>query len=283
MRGRTGSLGLRADIRDGAAAFALGLAGAGSASAHPHVWVTVQEPDRVHARRQGLGRRARLGVRRDVFLVRDAGARASGELVTARQFAPLAQENAGSLAEIGYFTTLKIGGKAVDFGSVTRILDARSGPTIWSSSMSRCRSKTPAPVGQVRYVAGRRSRILHRLRIRRQETGARWTPRPSGCSASVAKPKSLEAEDKAEARRIRSSPISRPGPISASRWRAESSSRAHDEARSTSGAAACCARPRPRCAQIRRGLSRSAAARAAAGPKAGSRAGSSPNSRGSPT
>ena len=42
-----------------------------------------------------------------------------GELVKREQFAPLAKENAGSLADIGYFTTLKIGGKAVDFGSVT--------------------------------------------------------------------------------------------------------------------------------------------------------------------
>ena len=42
-----------------------------------------------------------------------------GELVKREQFAPLAQENAGSLAEIGYFTTLKIGGKPADFGSVT--------------------------------------------------------------------------------------------------------------------------------------------------------------------
>ena len=42
-----------------------------------------------------------------------------GELVKREQFAPLAKENAGSLADIGYFTTLKIGGKAVDFGSIT--------------------------------------------------------------------------------------------------------------------------------------------------------------------
>ena len=42
-----------------------------------------------------------------------------GELVKREQFAPLANENAGSLAQMGYFTTLKISGKSVDFGSVT--------------------------------------------------------------------------------------------------------------------------------------------------------------------
>ena len=46
-----------------------------------------------------------------------------GELVTREIFAPLARENAGGLAEIGYFTTLKIDGKAVEFGPVTRLLD----------------------------------------------------------------------------------------------------------------------------------------------------------------
>ena len=43
----------------------------------------------------------------------------AGQLVKKEQFAPLAKENAGSLAEIGYFTTLKIGGKSMDFDPVT--------------------------------------------------------------------------------------------------------------------------------------------------------------------
>jgi len=43
----------------------------------------------------------------------------AGQLVKKEQFAPLAKENAGSLAEIGYFTTLKNGGASMDFGTVT--------------------------------------------------------------------------------------------------------------------------------------------------------------------
>jgi ABC-type uncharacterized transport system substrate-binding protein len=43
----------------------------------------------------------------------------AGQLDGKEQFAPLAKENVGSLAEISYFSTLKIGGAAADFGIVT--------------------------------------------------------------------------------------------------------------------------------------------------------------------
>lgn len=43
----------------------------------------------------------------------------AGTPATRADFAPLAKENAGSLAEMGYFTVVKIGGKQVDFGDVT--------------------------------------------------------------------------------------------------------------------------------------------------------------------
>jgi Protein of unknown function (DUF1007) len=42
-----------------------------------------------------------------------------GELVKRETFAPLAQENAGGLVQIGYFTTLKLDGNAVEFAPVT--------------------------------------------------------------------------------------------------------------------------------------------------------------------
>ena len=59
-----------------------------------------------------------------------------GELVKREIFAPLAQENAGGLAEIGYFTTLKLDGKAAEFGPVDATIGWRSGPTISSPSTS---------------------------------------------------------------------------------------------------------------------------------------------------
>ena len=42
-----------------------------------------------------------------------------GKLVTRAMFAPLARENAGGLAELGYYTTLKIDGKVMEFAPVT--------------------------------------------------------------------------------------------------------------------------------------------------------------------
>ena len=90
------------------------LATIGAAQAHPHVWVTV---------------RSRIAFTPDgkvAAVVHDwvfdemyssfatqglAPSRASSSRATI--FAPLAKENAGGLAEIGYFTTLKLDGKAV--------------------------------------------------------------------------------------------------------------------------------------------------------------------------
>src|SRR5208282_6662569 len=92
---------------------------AGGALAHPHVWVTV----RSHIAFSPDGKVA--SVTHDwVFdemysSFATQGLAKPGELVTRDTFAPLARENAGGLADIGYFTTLKIGGKSVDFGNVT--------------------------------------------------------------------------------------------------------------------------------------------------------------------
>ena len=98
------------------------------------------------------------------------GWRKPGELVKREQFAPLARENAGSLAEIGYFTTLKIDGKAVDFGSVTDYwMEER--PDHLVEFHVTIPLKTPTPVGKFVTLAGRRSGIFHRLRIRRQGSG----------------------------------------------------------------------------------------------------------------
>ena len=96
------------------------LATTGRRVAHPHVWVTVKSqiaftPDgKVSAvvhdwvfdemyssfATQGL-----------------APARRNSSSVSSSRRSP--RRTPASLAEIGYFTTLKIGGKAVDFGSVT--------------------------------------------------------------------------------------------------------------------------------------------------------------------
>ena len=92
-----------------------------------------------------------------------------GELVTRDIFAPLARENAGGLAEIGYFTTLKIGGKTAEFGPVKDgdyWMEER--PDHLVAFHVDLHLKTPTAPGPIFLAAGRRPRIFHRLRVRRQ-------------------------------------------------------------------------------------------------------------------
>ncbi len=72
-----------------------------------------EKPDRLHAGRQGCGWWFTTGCFDEMYSsFATQGLADPGKLVKREQFAPLAKENAGSLAEIGYFTTLKIAGKA---------------------------------------------------------------------------------------------------------------------------------------------------------------------------
>ena len=176
------------------------LAARTPASAHPHVWITVKSqiaftPD---------GKVSAV-VHDWVFdemysSFATQGLANPGELVKRAQFAPLAQENAGSLADIGYFTTLKIGGKSVEFGSVTDYwMEER--PDHLVEFHVTLPLKTPTPAVEVPHLARRRPRVFHRFRIRRQGSGEASLA-PAGCSASVAKPKPLEDGRQAETDRI---------------------------------------------------------------------------------
>lgn len=89
------------------------------ASAHPHVWVTVRSqiafsPD---GKVTGVVHDWTFDEMYSSFATQGLGQQ--GQLVKREDFAPLAKENAGSLAQIGYFTVVKIGGKQVDFGEVS--------------------------------------------------------------------------------------------------------------------------------------------------------------------
>jgi ABC-type uncharacterized transport system substrate-binding protein len=89
------------------------------ASAHPHVWVTVRSQiDFSHdGRLAGIVQDWTFDEMYSAFATQGLGQ--PGQLVKREDFAPLAHENAGQLAQIGYFTVVKINGKQVDFGNVT--------------------------------------------------------------------------------------------------------------------------------------------------------------------
>src|ERR1700678_4254391 len=113
-------LGRRAIRLTAAVAGALLLCLASHAAlAHPHVWITVRTQV-VFTPDGKIGSLVHDWVFDEMYSSYETqGLAPPGELVKRETFAPLAKENAGSLAEIGYFTTLKLDGKAVEFAPVT--------------------------------------------------------------------------------------------------------------------------------------------------------------------
>jgi ABC-type uncharacterized transport system substrate-binding protein len=94
-------LGGLGNWRVAALSVALGLMAAAPADAHPHVWITVKSKIAFTAE----GKVAAV-VHDWVFdemysSFATQGLAPPGQLVTREQFAPLAEENAGSLADIG--------------------------------------------------------------------------------------------------------------------------------------------------------------------------------------
>ncbi len=184
----------RRNWRAAAAGLAFWLAAATPASAHPHVWVTVKSeiaftPDgKVSA------------VMHDwVFdemysSFATQGLAPAGQLVTKAQFAPLAKENAGGLADVGYFTTLKIAGKAVDFGLVTDYW-MQERPDHLVEFHVTLPLKTPTPITRFLTLRVADPEFFIDFEFDDKEP-VKLISAPSGCTATVAKPKALEPSDK---------------------------------------------------------------------------------------
>jgi ABC-type uncharacterized transport system substrate-binding protein len=173
----------------------LALAGAIAtpAGAHPHVWITVKSqiaftPD---------GKVAAV-IHDWVFdemysAFASQGLAAPGQLVKREQFAPLAKENAGGLAEIGYFTTLKIGGKSVDFGSVTDYwMEERPDHLVEFHVTLPLKIPTPLTKSLTLRVADPEYFIDFEFDDKQP---VNLISAPSGCTATVAKPKALDQGD----------------------------------------------------------------------------------------
>ncbi len=208
----------------------------------------------------------------------------AGQLVKKEQFAPLAKENAGSLAEIGYFTTLKIGGSAVDFGSVTDYW-MQERPDHLVEFHVTVPLKTPTAI--TKFLTLRVADPEYFIDFEFDDKDPmKLGLRAVGMHGERRQAEAARGERQAEAERVLLHQPLAGKPISVSKWRAPPSSRAHDEALDRVdrpwmrmlGAH----RPRPRWRSFRRGRSPSPAARAEAEAKAALRAGSWPSNRRSP-
>jgi ABC-type uncharacterized transport system substrate-binding protein len=186
------SLGRRWSAMAGAALTATVLTVAGPAFAHPHVWVTMRSqvaftPD---GKVSSVIHDWTFDEMYSSFATQ--GLAPAGQLVKRADFAPLAKENAGSLAQIGYFTTLKIGGKAVDFGEVTDYwMEERPDHLVTFHVVLPLKTATAPGKFFSLLVADPEFFIDFEF----DNDGVKLAGAPAGCSLSLAKPKPLEADE----------------------------------------------------------------------------------------
>jgi ABC-type uncharacterized transport system substrate-binding protein len=176
---------------------ALGFAFAPAlAFAHPHVWVTVRS-------QIGFSPEGKVATVSHDWVFDEMysafatqGLAKPGELIKRETFAPLARENAGSLADIGYFTTLKIGGKAVEFAPVNDgdyWMEERADHLVIFHVLLHLKTPTaPGPFFSL-LVADPEYFIDFEFD---DNDAISLASAPTGCSASIAKPKPLEGQDK---------------------------------------------------------------------------------------
>jgi len=170
------------------------LALCGAAAAHPHVWVTVRSQIEFNAEGK-VDAVTHDWVFDEMYSsFATQGLAKPGDLVKRETFAPLAKDNAKNLADIGYFTTLKLDGKAVEFGEVSDYwMEER--PDNLVQFHVRLPLKTPTAVGRFGslFVADPEFFIDFEFDDGESVTLA---SAPKGCSISTAKPKPLEGQDK---------------------------------------------------------------------------------------
>jgi ABC-type uncharacterized transport system substrate-binding protein len=174
-------------------AFAL-LLSAGAASAHPHVWITVRTQV-VFTPDGKVGSLIHDWVFDEMYSAYETqGLAPAGQLVPRETFAPLARENAGGLADTGYFTTLKLDGKAVEFAPVTEYwMEERPDHLVAFHVVLPL--KTPTRVGRFASLRVADPEFFIDFEYDDKE-GVKLVSAPSGCSDSYSKPKPLESGDK---------------------------------------------------------------------------------------
>ena len=255
---------------------ALGLAAATPARAHPHVWVTVKS--QIAFTPEGKVSAVIYDWVFDEMYSSFAtqGLAPPGQLVKKEQFAPLAKENAGSLAEIGYFTTLEDRRQSPWISATVTDYWMQERPDHLVEFHVTLPLKTPTPITKFLTLRVSRSGIFHRFRIRRQGAGE------AGLRAIGMRGHGRQAEAARGERQAETVGIVLHQPRAGNQFRFQNGERRHRRVPMTKralvriglGCAAWSASARePRRRNFRRGHSLSPAARAGAAAKAASPAG----------
>ena len=172
----------------------LALLAAAPASAHPHVWVTVRSeldfaPD---GKIIGLVQDWKFDEMYSSFAVQ--GLAKDGGLAKREDFVPMATENTASLAEAGFYTILKIGGKQADFGNVTEFWMEEGRDKLVNYHVV-LPLRAPTAPGRLLTLQVADPEFFIDFEFDDRD-GLKLVNAPSGCSNSLAKPKPLEAADK---------------------------------------------------------------------------------------
>ena len=164
--------------------------------AHPHVWVKarLQISFTPEGKVNGLIQDWAFDEAYSSFAVQ--GLAKDGHLADREDFRPMAAENGAALAEIGFYTTLKIGGKPVDFIKATDYW-MEEGPDHLVIFHVAMLLKTPTAPGPFFTLQVSDPEFFIDFEFDDNDA-IKFIGAPTGCSQSVAKPKPLAPDEKAK-------------------------------------------------------------------------------------
>ena len=163
------------------------------AYAHPHVFVIAKEevifgPD---GQVTGIRHAWQFDDMYSSFVVQGLGP--EGQILNKEQLAPLAKTNVESLAEFGYFTVVKAAGKQGEFGDPVDYWLEESSDKLVTLHFT-LPLKTPVNAKTVLSLAVYDPTYFVSFSLADKDPVA-LKDAPSGCSASVSKPRPLDAGD----------------------------------------------------------------------------------------
>lgn len=169
------------------------LAGSEAAHAHPHVFVTARESVLFTPDGKVSGIRAAWTFDDMYSAFATQGLGSPDQILTSEQLAPLAKTNVESLAEFGYFTVAKMAGKPVAFGEpVDYSLDESQDKLVTLHFTLPLKDPQPASRAFVLQVYDPTYFVSFDLA---DKDPVSLQSAPSGCSASVTKPRPLDSGD----------------------------------------------------------------------------------------